>query len=396
MLKKSNIVILFFLALIILGAAFYYFKNSKKTIRIAPAAETAEKEEQNIISNPVAQPIFVSGWLPYWEKEKGAASLEGNMDIFNEINPFAFEVNQNGNLLDIAKINSAPWLKLIKEAKEKNVNIVPTILWGDAAAMHKIFTDKSLMLNHIDAVLLMLEKNNFSGVDIDYEGKDVADRDNFTLFLKSLDEKLKNKNKTLSCTIEARTQDLPPEGFTGIRAMSWANDLSALNNICDVIRIMAYDEDFQIYRARNFEKTSEIPTVSNADIRWVEDVVKYSLKYIAPEKFMLGVPTYGWEFSFEKISKGHDYTRVKSVSYPEAVEKAQKVNVIPIRTDGGELSFVYKTSGEQHIVVFSDAESVRQKIELAKKFNLKGISIFKIDGLADSQLYPMLKDEIIK
>lgn len=108
--------------------------------------------------------------------------------------------------------------------------------------MRKIFSDSKLRGNHADKIVAMLEKNYFSGVDIDYEGKEIADKDDFSLFLKILHEKLQAwQNKVLNLTVEARTRDSPPAGFVGTSAMSYANDFSALNENCDSVTVMAYD-----------------------------------------------------------------------------------------------------------------------------------------------------------
>jgi spore germination protein len=388
-MKKAVILIITFV-LVVFGMVFYGKKTSAPTVQsgkeiVAPA----ENAEKNIVSDSNERIFFIAGWLPYWAKNEGAASLSGNFDLFSEINPFAFGVNSDGSLKDVAKIDSAPWPEIIENAKKENVKIVPTILWGDAEAMHKIFSDSELSDNHVNAIITMLKENDFPGVDIDYEGKDIKDRNGFSLFIESLAGKLKSQGKTLSCTVEARTQDSPPKDLKGTRAMSWANDLVVLNESCDEVRVMAYDEVFQIYRAQDFEISGEVPSAPNAGNEWVQEVIEYFLKYISPEKLVLGVPTYGWEFSLSKTSDGYHYTRFKSVSYGEAVEKANSADVAPSRTDG-ELSFLYEASGKQHLITFSDAESIRQKIDMAKSFGLKGISLFKIDGLTDPQLFSVL------
>ena len=393
MLKKSNIAVLIFFALMFFGAvfSFWYFKNSKINTKTAPSAEVIKGVGKNIIPNQDANHLFVAGWLPYWKKNEGAASLAGRIKLFNEINLFAFGVDDDGNLVDTAKVAYAPWPALRGQASKENVEVIPTILWTDASAMHKTFANQQLLNHHVDAIAKMLEQQNFSGIDIDYEGKDIADRDNFTAFLEALHSKLSPLGKNVSCTVEARSEDSPPVGWSGTKAMSWANDFSALNNFCDSVRIMAYDEVFQNHRANTFEDPSETPSAPNADKQWVEKNMRYALNYISPEKLILGIPTYGWEFKLTKLAQGYRYTRVKSVSYLQAIQEAQAAGVESARNEGGELSFAYKGADGEHLVNFSDAEAVRQKIVLAQNLALKGVSLFKLDGLSDPQLFPMLE-----
>lgn len=383
--------------LIAIGTVFYFFVMKDRVVFFSPKTNNSvgeSIENDKNLSSDHYQSFFISGWLPYWQKEKGTVSVENNFSAFSEINPFALAVNPDGSLNgDSLKLETDPWPNFFQLAKEKNVAIAPTILWADAEAMHNIFSDSDLVNSHINSIADYLDKNNFGGVDIDYEGKDISDRDNFSNFLNMLHQKLSSSEKKMSCTVEARTDDSPPEDLTGTRAMSWANDFSALNNYCDSVRIMAYDQVFQIHRANVFDDPSDVPNAPNAGSKWVEEIINYSLRYIAPEKLVLGVPTYGWEFKIDKISPGYHYSRVGSINYPFAVEKARNAGVTPIRTNGGELSFVYQASDGEHLVTFSDAQSIQEKISLAKKYHLGGISIFKLDGSTDPELFEMLRKE---
>lgn len=393
---KKSIFFSSLIFLVVLGTVFFIFNKRNKTIQFIPnqANQPAAREEakKTAVQN---QPLFITGWLPYWSKSGGAASFEENISAFNEIHPFAFEVNSDGSLKDVLKIKSTPWPDLTNQAKNKNVSIIPTILWGDAAAMHNVFSNYNLLSNHVDSIDKMITDNNFSGIDMDYEGKDVADLGLFSSFLGRLHEKLASESKTINCTVEARTEDTPPAGWSGTRAMAWANDYAALNKYCDSVTIMAYDQSFLVYGTKSsFEDNSEVPHAPNADNQWVEEVINYTLHSIGPQKLILGVPTYGWEFTFKKLSTGYSYTRFQSISYDQAMAEAKKAGSTPTRNSGGELSFTYQSAGQNHIVTFSDAEAIRQKMELAKKYNLKGISLFKIDGLADPQLFSTINQEL--
>ncbi|NTW14367.1 MAG: hypothetical protein HGA31_05045 [Candidatus Moranbacteria bacterium] len=401
--RISGTVAIVIFAVPILSVGIFFSRGREWNFEARPE-QSVDRENGNDgeasisgISTGIGTRAFhVAGWLPYWAKETGAASVRGRLGLFSEINPFAYGVIGDGILVDKTGIGQAPWPQLIADARQTDTAVIPTILWGDAAAMHKVFSDGTLLERHVDAIVSMLDVNGFSGVDIDYEGKDIADRDAFSTFLGRLHEKLSKKGKTLSCTVEARTRDDPPAGITGTRAMSFANDYVALDESCDSVRIMAYDQVFQIHRANTFTAAGSVPSAPNADSRWVEEVMRYALGYISSDKLIIGVSTYGWEFKIEKVPVGYRYVRVRSISYPDALEAARSAGAAPVRTDGGELSFTYRTADGEHIVTVDDGESVGQKIDIAGKLGLKGISLFKIDGLTDPDLFDILNGKRIE
>jgi spore germination protein YaaH len=388
--KKYRYAIVIVLGLIFLAgvaevASFFFFKAKISTLTLStnnplPVSRNQAPPTKTVSPKNTNNVFVVSGWVPYWAKMAGVPSVDNNLDHFSEIYPFAYGVASDGSLIDKMQINVAPWPELFSQVRRKNIKIIPTILWTDAAAMHQTFASSNLAEKNITAIANMLTENNFAGVDIDYEGKNIADRDNFSLFLKSLHEKLQPLGKTVECAAEARTENQPPAGFAGTRAMSWANDFSALDKYCDTVQLMAYDQILQTERATTFDLAGQEPNAPNAGADWVKNVIEYSLRYISPQKLMLGIPTYGWEFKIAKTDGGWRYTEFKSLDYSQALAEAEAAHVTPERTGGGELNFTFQAADGEHLVTFEDAQSISGKINLAKNFHLAGVSFFKLDG----------------
>jgi spore germination protein YaaH len=236
----------------------------------------------------------------------------------------------------------------------------------------------------------LIDKNDFAGVDIDYEGKDMADRDAFSNFIIELSAAVRNKGYLLYCTIEPRTTDAPPPGWKGTTAMAWADDYHVLNKYCDKVRIMAYDQFVQTKGGKIWKDTVQQPFVPNADINWVEEVLKYSLQSISPHKIFLGVPTYSWEFTMSGKPGNWEYQSMQSLSYSQALELAHSKKTSPLRNPDGELYFAYEDNGVRHLVSVSDSQSMRAKIELAQKYGIYGIVFFKMDGLVDNGLWDVM------
>ncbi|MCR4285763.1 MAG: glycosyl hydrolase family 18 protein [Candidatus Kaiserbacteria bacterium] len=374
----------------------------------------------NTYANDTA--LEVSGWIPYWRDSEGIKDAKKHIKNIDIVYPFAFTVTTKGELRDQAGLGDREWKNFVKLAHKNNTLVVPTVMWAEGNHIHEVLSSTALRAEHIDGIVSMVEKGNYDGVDIDYESKESKTIDYFSLFLKELKKEL--GKKLLTCTIEART---PPESlYKEVPAfINYANDYSEIAKHCDRIEIMAYDQQRADIKL-NAEKAGE-PYMPVSDVDWVRKVVELALEDIPKEKIMLGISSYGHHYAVTVAPNWYrDYRKIGALNVPDILDVAKENKVTPSRNKSGEMSFTYlpKSSkvklskslkipkntpkgniisaralahadktGEEvtfNMAWYGDAESMKQKIDLAKEYNLRGVALFKIDGEEDQKVWKYL------
>ncbi|MCA9366451.1 hypothetical protein KC722_02625, partial [Candidatus Kaiserbacteria bacterium] len=365
-----------------------------------------------VLPQTAAASLDYAAWIPWWQDTAGVKSATKHIKDLDIVYPFVYEVKSDGSLVDKGGLTDSNWKKFIKLADRKKVEVIPTVAWFDGQAIDAVLSDKKKRAAHIDEIVEMVEKGKYDGVDIDYESKLSATIDNFSLFLKELKKEL--GDKYLTCTLEARTpadslyRDVP-------KVINYANDYTEIAKYCDWVEIMAYDQQRADLKLNSSKKGE--PYVPVSDVDWVEKVIKLALKDIPAEKIMLGVPTYGraWDLTVEP-DWYKEYKNVAAINLPDAERLAKKYKVEPGRNQAGELSFSYFPEDSAfrilevlpvpkgtrpgfenaarallfanatgmpvtvRIAWYSDAKAIEDKIDLAEKYDLKGVAIFKVDG----------------
>ncbi len=337
-----------------------------------------------------AATLEVSGWMPYWKVASSTADARAHLDQLTEINPFVYTVTSEGKLKDLGKVGEEPWKSVIAEAKRKKVRVIPTVMWSDGPAIHRILSDTTKRIALEDEILKLVTDNGYDGIDIDFEAKLYETRDYYSTFLKGL--QMRFPKKWVMCTIEARTPltsrylGTPPAD-----ASKYVNDYVAINKYCDRVRLMTYDQrrvDVALVKA-----VAGAPYAPVADVKWVEKTVTEALKAIPARKLSIGVATYGHEYTVLPNATTTTYTRRWSLNPEYALKLIAEQGLTPTRTLAGELSVTYTsttTPGAYQLVTWSDAEAINDKIKLAKRLGLRGISIFKIDGGEDPGIWSLL------
>jgi len=318
-----------------------------------PGAAFAQTATTTAATSTVA--LEVSGWIPYWRVNEGTRDARKQIDVIDVLHPFAYVAQSDGKLKDLAGLNKYAWTRLFREARSNGTLVIPTIMWSDTNAIHEVLSDPKTRAAHVKRIVAMVKSGRYDGVDIDYEGKKADTKDAYSAFLGELSVAL--GDKVLSCTIEART---PPESLYPAgkipNPLQYANDFVKLNEYCDRVNVMAYDQqraDLSLNNAR-----IGAPYYPVADIDWVRKVMTLALKDIDADKLILSVPTYGRELEITVAPDWYKgYKQLWSVSEEYAFDTAKEYGATPTRNSAGELSFSYVPEGSAFEGLFTDAAS---------------------------------------
>ncbi|MEK9174999.1 MAG: glycosyl hydrolase family 18 protein [Patescibacteria group bacterium] len=367
-----------------------------------------------------------SGWIPYWRSATGTQDVLPHLSQLKSVMPFAYSVKSDGTLFDTLKITEEPWVSFIAEAKKNKVRVIPTVMWGNGDSIHKILSNTKTRIALEDEIANLVKKNEFDGIDIDFEAKRHETITYFSTFLKGLYQRI--GNKWVYCTIEARMpleNRYSPGAVIPPDAKDYANDYVEMNKYCDRIEIMAYDQgviDVQLNKIR------KVPYAPTADPEWVENLVTLAAQSIARNKIIIGVPTYGYEYEVTPITdNGYQYKVLWPFNSGYALDIAEKLGITPTRNSANEIGFMYDpnklatttlsdyelTQTQQSITAsssiaenansqasttqpfnylsWSDAPAIADKVSLARKLGVRGIAVFKFDGSEDPKIWGVLK-----
>lgn len=373
--------------------------------------------------------LEVSGWIPYWRTATGTADVIGHLNQLTEVNPFVYTVKSDGTLYDSGNLGQDPWTTFIATAKAQKVKVIPTIMWSNGDAIHAMLSNTKSRQKLEANIVALVKANNFDGIDIDFEGKKAETKKYFSLFLQGLYQRM--GNKYVMCTIESRTpndsryygMDVPAD------ANVFANDFVAINKYCDRVRIMAYDQQGIDNKLASAAASSSQLYAPVADPAWVTKVVNLTAKTIKKSKIEIGVPTYGYEYDVTAYANNEYLYDILWTFNPRyATELASSYGITSTRNASDEMSFTYvptstasttaptgsvpagilpsaalsaaaaassfATAGNTHttfrLVDWPDAQSIADKLALAKKLGVRGISIFKLDGGEDPNIWSVL------
>jgi len=407
------------------GYGIYGPKTQAAMATAIPASRQAFSANGSPLTGPATGAFEISGWIPYWRSATGTQDVLPHLSQLTSIMPFGYSIKSDGTLADTARLTEEPWKSFIAEANKNKVRVIPTVMWGNGVHIHKILSNTKTRIALEDEIANLVKKNNFDGIDIDFEAKRHETINYFSTFLKGLYQRM--GNKWVYCTIEARMPletRFSPGAVIPPDARDYANDYVEMNKYCDRVEIMAYDQGTIDTRLNGVRPAPYAPT---SDIEWAESLVTLAAQNISKNKLMLGIPTYGYEYKVTPISDGkYEYKVLWPFNPTYAIEIAEKLGIAPKRNEAGEIGFTYdpmaleetapssdeSTQTQQTIasssvaenensqasvgqpfnyLSWSDAKAVADKVALARKFGIRGVAVFKFDGGQDPNIWGVLK-----
>ena len=109
----------------------------------------------------------------------------------------------------------------------------------------------------------------------------------------------------------------------------------------------------------------------------VRAVLDYAVTEIPPEKLLLGLPNYGYDWPLPFVQ---GQTRARSLSSQEAIALAVRYGVAISYDETAQSPWFRYTDGEgvEHEVWFEDARSLEKKLLLIQEYGLLGTGIWNL------------------
>lgn len=227
-------------------------------------------------------------------------------------------------------------------------------------ALSGILADPALTEKLITGIIEEVKNKGYYGVNMDMEYIAPTDREAYNRFLRELTDRLHSAGYivtvALAPKISADQQGLLYE----------SHDYAVQGEIADYVIVMTYEWGYTYG-----------PPLAVSPINEVRRVLDYAVTEIPPEKILMGMPNYGYDWTLPYM-RG---TPAQSVGLAEAAELAARYNA-EVHFDEAAQSpyFNYTTpEGVSHVVWFDDPRSIRAKLELINEYGLAGASWWTVN-----------------
>ena len=272
--------------------------------------------------------------------------------------------------------------RVIATAREKHVKLVPLVMnpGFDQPMIHRILTNTAARAKSIESMVALCRDNKFDGIQFDVENVHVKYKNEFTSWVRESAEALHRVNCQVSAAVVPRfSEDRGPTSYHQWIFDNWRGvyDYKPLADALDFISFMTYAQH-----------TGGSPPGPVAGYTWMEDCLKYVLSLGVPaNKISLGVPAYSdWWYPVYSEKDGARM-RGNDVSYATVMDTLAKRGVTPMWDDREKTLYaIWSHAGVNELAWIEDARAFAVKVDLARKYELRGYSVWVL-GLEDPAVW---------
>lgn len=311
------------------------------------------------------QTVLRSLWVPPWNLDASRTQVDGATTV----SAFWLTVSDDASSVT-TKGDWTAWQSFAKELPAGTPRYVTVT--GSPDVTSRLLVSVDLQSAFVSTLIKVAQEQNFTGVDLNFEGLGIQNRDLFTSFTRNLARATKDAGLKLSVTLEARLRNEVP--------MDWR----AIGILADEVRVMAYD-----YRSRQTNEPGPV-----APLGWVAEVAGYAAATIPSEKLVFGLGNYGYDWSEPQSTLdswegvGLSYERAMSLATEEGSPITRKTGIDSRGYDIGIIpSFSYIDSQEvRHEVWFEDSGSLADKIASVRAAGINQVIFWSV-GIGDPKVW---------
>lgn len=286
------------------------------------------------------------------------AEMQTNGHLFSDIAFRWFETNGSGDLSYEYKDDYAA---KVQWARQQGIATHASVVLMGQDTLHQLLSSSTNRWHLIQQLVNTAWKDNYDGIDIDFEFIAPQDSSYFTQFLRDLKDSL--GGKTLSVAVLART---------GKENWATGYDYKAIGEIADLVVVMAYDY--------SYVDSAPGPV---APLWWVQQVSQYMISKMPREKILMGLATYGYDWPSSGAAKTVTAATLKQIRNTYNVqEHFDQKSMSPYYT-------YYDAQGRYHQIWMENQQSLTAKWNLCMDQDLGGISFWRI-GTGFTDLYQLL------
>jgi len=305
-------------------------------------------QNRSIIVNGYAYPFINQTVFQQWTKD------------LTYVSSFSYGFTESGTLIPLFDQN------LIQAAYRNGVAPLMVITPLNAAGnfsnqlastvLNNEYARNRLANNIFDTVV----RKDYFGVDFDFEFIFANDADKYVLLVSQV-------NKLLDTIGAVTLVALAPKTYTEQPGLLYeGHDYKGLGGAADLSLLMTYEWGYTYG-----------PPMAVAPINNVREVIEYGITQIPPQKILMGIPNYGYDWTLPYV-KGK--SAAENITNPEAVQRAANVGAEIKFDETAQTPFYNYTDaqGRKHEVWFEDERSLRAKLELVNEYGLAGVSFWTV------------------
>ncbi|WP_027625831.1 LysM peptidoglycan-binding domain-containing protein [Clostridium lundense] len=298
--------------------------------------------------------LEVNAFIQPSTPEKERRVLGEAIEYLTYVTPFSHHVTADGG---VTPLDDDTILQVARDNKVATLMSVTNISGAnfDTQLIDNILNNNQLQTTLINNILDIIKRKGYYGVVVDFERISPENREKYNNFLRKLVAAL-HPNYIVATALAPKTYDVTTGSWHG------AHDYKSHGEIVDFVIIMTYEWGW-----------SGGPPMAVAPINEVRKVINYAVSVIPPQKIMMGMPLYGYDWTLPYMPGGEF---AESIGNQEAIDRAGRYGAI-IKYDEKAQSPYYNyvdQKGNEHVVWFEDARSVEAKYKLASEYNLRGVS----------------------
>ncbi|NOU91530.1 glycoside hydrolase [Paenibacillus sp. LMG 31460] len=328
-------------------------------LTIATSSEPSVKAEASS-----SQGKFTMSYLFFGNSNAYTSQVDKSGQTLDVISPSYFHIHADGSL----QLSDSLQDSFITDMHQRGKKVVPFLSNDfDRTLGEKAIDNREALVNQI---VEAIKDHKLDGINMDIENVDAAYRDKYTDMVKMLRDKLPS-GMEVSVAVAAN-----PTGAT----KSWIAlyDYKALAAVSDYLMVMAYDESYP-----------GDPTPGPvASLPFVEKSIQYAVAQAPANKIVLGVPFYGRYWNQDAAANGSGVsaqTLMKLIETYKGTVRYDAASQSPVATftisptDAASSVYGNKLGPGDYTVWFENEQSLKEKLELVGKYNLKGTGSWSLN-----------------